>query len=61
MCYSYNKDFRQDVEKDDSKDGEARQEPRAVSPDFKFWAFPRRGMKPAAEDPATSIRTREKV
>ncbi|MEC5190035.1 MULTISPECIES: hypothetical protein [unclassified Arthrobacter] len=61
MCYSYNKDVRQDVKKDDSKDREARQQPRAAAPDFKFWAFPRRGKKPAAEDPAASVRTREKV
>ena len=62
MCYSYNKEFRQDVKKGDSKDREAsRPEPRAGAPDFKFWPFPRRGRKPAVADPATADRTREKV
>ena len=61
MCYSYNRDFQRDTRKDETKETEARPEPRAKVPDFKFWAFPRRHREFTVEEPATADRTREKV
>ena len=39
----------------------ARPEPRAEAPDFKFWAFPRRSREFTVEEPAKADRTRERV
>nr|WP_310061981.1 hypothetical protein [Arthrobacter ginsengisoli] len=61
MCYPYNREFRRDIKKDESKETEARPEPRVEAPDFKFWAFPRRSREFTVEDPATADRTRERV
>lgn len=61
MCYQYNREFRQDTKKAESKDTEVRPEPRAETPGFKFWAFPRRSREFTVEEPAATDRTREKV
>ena len=61
MCYQYNREFRRDIKKDEAREPEARPEPRAETPDFKFWAFPRRSREFTVEDPAQADRTRERV
>ncbi len=61
MCYQYNREFRRDIKKDEAKESEARPEPRAEAPDFKFWAFPRRSREFTVEEPAKADRTRERV
>ncbi|MCB5290742.1 hypothetical protein BJQ90_00158 [Arthrobacter sp. SO3] len=61
MCYQYNREFRRDIKKDEPKETEARPEPRAKAPEFKFWAFPRRSRGSTVEEPATVDRTRAKV
>ncbi len=61
MCYPYNRDFRRDIKKGESKETEPRPEPRAEAPNFKFWAFPRRSREFTVEEPAIADRTREKV
>ncbi|GAP56930.1 hypothetical protein AHiyo6_34950 [Arthrobacter sp. Hiyo6] len=67
MCYSHNKDFRQDVKKEVGRESgrrsertpSARSEPREHL-DFKFWAFPRRRRESAPQEPVVD-RSSEKV
>lgn len=61
MCYPNNREFRRDIRKDEPKETEARPEHGVKAPEFKFWAFPRRSRKFAADEPATADRTRENV